>query len=274
MKTSLLFLALAGLTLPAAAIDIAAAGSTYNQTFDTLASSGTDLAWANDSTLPGWSLFRQPSPGTAITTYSAGTGSSSAGTFNSFGSTGSTERALGGTGAGTTYFGSPATGAVAGWIASSFTNKSGAALDGFNTTWDGEQWRNANTSAHTMVFEYGFGSSFTAVAAWNAPGAAFDFTSPVIGSTAGAVAGLFSGLGGTISGLSWADNETLWLRWVEINDTGNDHGLAIDNFTFTATGPSSAAVPEGGMTVAMLGLSMAGMAALRRRLGWCLPDIS
>jgi hypothetical protein len=35
--------------------------------------------------------------------------------------------------------------------------------------------------------------------------------------------------------LGWNAGDTLWLRWVERNDAGNDHGLAIDNFEL-ATG--------------------------------------
>jgi hypothetical protein len=37
-------------------------GSTYSQNFDTLAQTGTNITWSNDSTIPGWYLFRQPSP--------------------------------------------------------------------------------------------------------------------------------------------------------------------------------------------------------------------
>jgi hypothetical protein len=35
--------------------------------------------------------------------------------------------------------------------------------------------------------------------------------------------------------------DTLWIRWVEKNDMGNDHGMAIDNFSFsvpTSGGPT------------------------------------
>ncbi len=141
----------------------------------------------------------------------------------------------------------------------------------FTANWDGEQWRNSGQSAQTMIFEYGFGSSFTSVSAWNAPGTTFDFTSPVAGGTAGALDGNLAvnrkaGLGGTLSNLSWADNDTLWLRWLETNDINDDHGLAIDNFSFTTPRAPTASVPEGGMTMAMLGCSLLGMVALRRRL--------
>lgn len=260
------FLALASLTFPSHAISITAAGSAYTQNFDGLAASGTGMTWANDSTLPGWSLFRQT--GTAISTYRAGTGSATTGSFYSFGASGSNDRALGGLGTDGTYFGSPDPGYLAGWMAVSFSNGSGGSLDGFQVSWEGEQWRNGNATAQTMVFEYGLGSSFSTVASWATPGGLFDFSSVVNGGTAGAVvgnsAGLVAGRGGSVSSLSWAVNDTLWLRWVELNDTNSDHGLAIDNFSFTAN-RSSAAVPDGGTTFALFGLSFAGLAGLRRK---------
>jgi hypothetical protein len=35
-------------------------GTTYTQDFDSLANSGATVAWTNDSTLAGWSLFNLP----------------------------------------------------------------------------------------------------------------------------------------------------------------------------------------------------------------------
>ena len=57
-------------------------GTTYTQSFDDLASAGT--SWSNDSTLSGWSLFRRPAPGTAITAITQSNGSSNAGTFSRY----------------------------------------------------------------------------------------------------------------------------------------------------------------------------------------------
>lgn len=243
------------------------AGTAYSQNFDTLASSGIGNPWSNNSTLAGWFLYRQPAPGIALTTYDAATGSSTTGTFKSYGAAGSSERALGGLGAGSTYFDSPAPGAVAGWIAVAFNNATGGTLDSFTVSYDGEQWRNSgNTAAHTMRFEYGFGDPFTSVTAWTAPGGTFDWAAIVTGSPAGALdgnsTGLVAGRGGTISGLSWAAGDTLWMRWVEVNDTGDDHGLAIDNFSFTAR---TAAVPEPAEFAWVSGLALVGFSVWHRR---------
>jgi hypothetical protein len=54
----------------------------------------------------------------------------------------------------------------------------------------------------------------------------------------------------------------LWLRWGDINDPGNDDGLAIDNFSFST--PTAAPLPEP-QTLAMLGLGMAALFGFSRR---------
>lgn len=239
-----LFAAFAAAALPAfAAIEVGNGSNSYGQDFDGLANAGTSVAWVNDSTLAGWSLFNKD--GAAITSYAADNGGSNAGAFKSLGASGSDERALGGVGSGGSYFGSPPSGTVAGWIAVAFTNAGSSALDGFTVGWAGEQWRNGgNTSAQPMVFEYGFGASFAAVTTWTAPGGSFDFTSPVVGASAATVdgngAGRVAGLGGEVAA-AWAPGTTLWLRWTERNDSGNDHALALDDFSLSVT-----PVPEPG----------------------------
>lgn len=244
------------------------AGSTYVQNFD---STGASTSWINDTTLASWSLFRQPAPGTAITTYAAGNGGSNAGSFYSFGSA-SSERALGGVGSGGAYFGSPGSGAIAGWIAFNAKNDTGQTLTSLNVHYDGEQWRNGGNpseASQTMVMEYGFGSSFAGVSTWLAAGSTFNFASPVNTlPTAGAVdgngAGLLANKGGTIAA-TWNPNSDLWIRFAENNDTGNDHGLALDNFTFSATGV--AAVPEPStFLLGIVGMSAFGARKWRRRV--------
>jgi autotransporter-associated beta strand protein len=136
---------------------------------------------------------------------------------------------------------------VAGYIAFAATNSSPATLTSFTVGFDGEQWRDGGANGGTpvtqpMVLQYGFGTLFTDVTTWNEPGANFNWTAPVFtNTTTGAAvdgngAGLVTGLGGTINGLDWTTGQTLWVRWVERNDAGNDHGLAIDNFAFAWTG--------------------------------------
>lgn len=240
-----------------ATVSVTSAGFTYSQSFDALASTGSGVAWANDSTLTGWSLFAVP----AITTYSTSTGSngSTAGFF-SFGSAGNSDRALGAV-ITNAFAGSGGTVSTA----LALTNNSGSALTSFTVRYDGEQWRNnGNASAQSLVLQYGFGSSFAGIT-WTNAGSAFNFTSPVTGASAaivdGNVAGKVSNLGGTVT-TPWAAGSTLWLRWADLNDAGNDHLLAIDNVSLSVT----AAVPEPSSYALLLaGLGAVGFIARRRR---------
>ncbi|HEY3395027.1 MAG TPA: hypothetical protein VGK58_20150 [Lacipirellulaceae bacterium] len=244
-------------TLLLAALDYSSIGSNYVQNFDSLAATGIGHSWTNDSTIPGWSLFRvtagadsTPFP---MSAYDATDGSAGAGRFYSFGATDDGDRSLGAIGGGNFgNTGDQATGvglgAADGWIALSLMNSTGSVLNQVTVGYDGEQWRDAGDNeppaAQTMTFEYGFGSTFASVT-WTAPGGSFDFTSPVFTTTDGPVAGNTAGrvsdLGGTITDLDWQAGSVLWLRWVERNDPGLDHGMGIDNFSFAA---GATAIPE------------------------------
>jgi hypothetical protein len=65
----------------------------------------------------------------------------------------------------------------------------------------------------------------------------------------------------TISGLSVANENDIWFRWTDVNDTDTDAGLAVDNL-------SIAAVPEpatwGAISVFGL-LSICGLREWRQR---------
>lgn len=247
----------------------------YAQDFNTLASS-TNIAnttatpWVNDSTLSGWSLFNKNNAD--ISTYIANAGGAGNGSFYSFGSSGSSDRALGSVASNASYFGAPATGSAAGYIALAVTNQSSANIRAFSLSYDGEQWRSGTNAPQSLTVQYGFGDTFDAVSQWTSAGSAFDFTSPVTGSIRplnGDVAlNRVAGLGGTVTltdwsigqFLVWAPGQTLWVRWTDLNDAGNDHGLAIDNVVF------SVAVPEpSSHAIALAGLAVAGLVARRRK---------
>ena len=245
------------------AVSVTSGSFTYSQDFNSLGSAGTspvNLAWVNNSTIAGWSLFT--STLAAPTTYRAELGNQDIGSFTSYGANLSSERALGAIGDSSAYFGSPASGAIAGYIAVAFTNNAAVSLNSFTLSFRGEEWRYSTAPAQTMVLEYGFGSTFSSVGTWVAPGGSFDWTSPLFGAGAGGVDGNATSVlnrGGTTP-VSWAAGQTLWIRWIERNDVGADHGLAIDDLTFSVT-----AVPEPSQSAMLIMGALAILAATRRR---------
>jgi hypothetical protein len=228
-----------------AVLDYSSIGSVHTEDFDSLADSGFVIPWTNDSTLAGWSLFRATSATNltpiAISFYEASDGSATAGRFYSFGDT-AEDRALGSIGfqnfgdaGGESNIGF---GNVLGWITFGIRNNTGQTIEQVNVGFDGEQWRDSGNGpgdVQTMAFDYRVGSTFDTTAVWTAPPGNFDFDSPFSGG-GGALNGntvKVAGLGGQLSGLNWTHGEILWLRWTELNDVASDHGLAIDNFSFS-----------------------------------------
>lgn len=244
-KSTSAILALFAAASASATVSVTSGSFSYSQNFNSLATASASpvtASWTNDSTIVGWSLFL--SNLTAPTTYRAELGNQDVGSFTSYGADSSTDRALGGiSGPNNAYFGSPAAGAVSGYIAVAFTNNAGSALNSFTLGFSGEEWRYSSAGAQAMVLEYGFGATFASVATWSAPGGLFDWTSPQFGGAGlggidGNGIGRVSGRGGSVP-VTWAAGQTLWIRWIERNDVGANHGLAIDDLTFTVT-----AVPE------------------------------
>jgi hypothetical protein len=241
----------------------------YVQNFDSLASANgsTDVAWANDSTIAGWSLF--DSKLNARTFYRASSGADSGGYFYSYGLNGDGERALGALGSGGAYWGSPASSALSGYMAVAFRNDSGSSIENVGVYFDAEQWRvgQANVGTDTLDFRYGFGDSFASVQTWINPGVSFKYNSSVV-NTASAAGFATDGnanavtLGGDIA-TDWQAGQTLWITWIDYNSSGFDHGLAIDNVSLSV---AVTAVPEPA-SIAMLlaGLGIVGASVRRAR---------
>jgi len=147
-------------------------------------------------------------------------------------------------------------------------NSSGMIMEDVTISFTGEQWRRGDRVdvPNTLLFEYGITD---ATAGINGAGVVnlnsnLNFVSPVTtGDPNVALNGnsaenqLFRSA--TLTGFQWNPGEVLGLRWT-INDiTGQDDGLAIDNFSFSAT-----VVPEPTAFFMLAGLGMV-LAAGRRR---------
>lgn len=258
----------AAATSSQAAVMYTTAGSTYTENFNTLAIVNNVNAWTNDVTIPGWHAFRQPAPGTAMVSYRTDFGNSNTGNIYSFGAAGSTERAFGSIGSsGAAYTApggaGPGTNVVAAYYGMLITNNTGGAIENMTVTYDMEQWRDGGAAtpvAQPMVASWAinptdmFAASFVVGATTNSP--VFVNTAsgaPVDGNAAGLVANVSFVVPGTM-----AAGETLWVRFRELNDSGNDHAQAVDNFRFTA---SAVVVPE----PASIGLLALGALAGARR---------
>ncbi len=209
---------------------------TYSQNFDTLANSGTANAWADDSTIAGWYSQRS---GTG-TTYAADVGTATAGNLYSYGSASATERALGSIGSGTA--GSFSHGVL-------LQNTSGGSVTINSLAYIGEQWRKSGvTTAQVVTLWYQVSSgpitalTPTANTGWTAITAG-DFSSPVNTTGAGALDGNAAANRTAISidpNISVPDGNYVMIRWKDLDHSGSDHGLAIDDVSLGWIGSTAA----------------------------------
>lgn len=206
------------------------AGS-YQQNFDALG--GTNNGWTNNVTLPGWYASKGGGP---ATNYFAGSGGSTGGGIYSFGAT--ADRALGSLGAASIHYA----------YGVRFSNDTDAAQSGFVISYTGEQWRSGSTVApHALAFSYQISNRpFTNAhsGTWTAVGA-LDFSSPNLAGSQTALNGnaatnrhSFSNI--VLKGVTVLPGHELFLRWLDVDDTGFDNGLAIDDLFISFRAVTSA----------------------------------
>ena len=119
-------------------------------------------------------------------------------------------------------------------------------ITSLDISYTGEQWRNGgNITAHSLAFQYQIAGAAVIT----------DANAPTTGWTTFPHARLYSALlpppppprstatlpanrtayvskpHGTVTA-----GQEIWLRWKDLDDSGNDHGLAIDDFSVTANG--------------------------------------
>jgi hypothetical protein len=254
--TCLAALLVASLTSANAQVSYATLDSTYSQNFnDLFGSVPANNTTTAGSILPlGWSFVEAGA--NANTAIRVDPGTSGTGDTYLYGSTGSNERA----------FGSFASGSLTSQYGLQLINNSGVTINSFTITYDGEQWKDGGSGTavfNTLTFSYAINAtSLTSGTYIN--DTALNFTALVNNNTADAATDgnnasfRTAGITDTITGITLGVGDSLWLRWTDINDPGNDDGLAIDNFSFTAT-----AVPEPS-TMALAGLGLAAILGFRR----------
>jgi Ca2+-binding RTX toxin-like protein len=201
------------------------AGGTVSQDFNTLAPTGSDTV------MPiGWEFVESGT--NANTTYTADDGSLSAGNTYSYGPSGNVDRALG----------ALQSGALVPLIGVGLSNGGPVRITQVDVTYGGEQWRLGTDVSRVdrLDAEYSTNASSLTTGTWTAVDG-LDFTAPV--TTGGPIKIDGNGVGrtivaGSISGLNLATGQAVWIRWVDLNATGADDGLAVDDFSATAVGPA------------------------------------
>lgn len=231
---SCLFLMVAVNHYAAAQVSINPFSTSYSQNFDGLPASGTGTWVSGTAYFPGWYLNRTVTSTTSLLT---GTGSSNSGGVYSYGLAGSTDRALGAISSASSTVGEFAWGLL-------IQNNTGATITSLNISFTGEQWRSASTTApeQATTFWYALNSdpevfnlSPKSDAGWTSV-KELDFWGPVYKAAAGALDGNAPAnkryLSATIP-VSLPNGHYVMLRWKDLNDLYDDHGLAIDDFSMT-----------------------------------------
>jgi uncharacterized protein len=227
-------------------VSLTTASSAYTQNFNTLSS--TAGSTTNNLTIPGWFMTESGGGARDNEQYAVDTGSSNTGDTYSYGAAGNTERALGGLQSGTLI---PTIGAC-------FTNNTGSTVTSLQISYTGEQWRLGNTAAardDRLDLAFSLNATDLTTGTWTDVNA-LDFTNPIktavsAGALDGNSAANRTAISSTISSLSIANGATFWIRWTDLNASGADDGLAVDDFSLT---------PQGGPVIPTLNISDVAMA--------------
>ena len=212
-----------------AQISITSTNTAFTENFDGIGSTGTANAI---TTLPlGWT-FLETGTG-ANTTYAADNGATNSGNTYSFGTTASTERAFGGL----------QSGAVVPTIGAQFTNNTGSTITSLSISYSGEQWRLGTAGrVDRLDFQYSTTATSLSTGTWIDENN-LDFTSPTNTGATGALNGNATAnktaITFKITGLTITSGNIFWIRWNDLNASGADDGLAVDDFSITANAGAS-----------------------------------
>ncbi len=221
-----------------AATPISFSGTTYSENFDGLPSATPDPTFASAGPfdvpgIAGWSFFKAEG-NSAPALFRVGDGSANSGSMYSFGSVGSSDRALGGLASGS---GGYQFGAV-------FTNDTLSTLTSFTLNYNGEQWRYGGSGDRQspFVFEYSLNAPDITSGIFS-PAPSLNLTPTITtGENGGALDGNLAAnqttISSTTSGFLWQPGTTLTIRWTDTNNAGSDDGLAVDDLSFDAVAGS------------------------------------
>lgn len=207
--------------------------NTFSNVISTTTGVQTSLGPVVSTNLNGW--FGAKIAGAGNPDLVANDGSSSSGALYNYGTTGDTNRSLGALATGTT---TAAFGAL-------ISNSTGVTLNSIILNLTGKFWRSSTTEVNTLNFAYGVvdgvtvnnNNFLTAVAGTNLPSANVVGPAPVVSN------GPLDGnnptnqvlISNVVIPVTLAPGETMFFRWQDFNNGGNDAGLAIDDLSLTAS---------------------------------------
>ena len=224
----------------------------YTQNFNGAFLSSADYSlFDNAAANLGWYAL-STSTNAVPNIFDAEAGADNAGEFNNYGAAGQPERALGSVASNTSgdlFYGLRV------------QNDTGIFCRSIKIQYTGEQWRAANNSAQTLAFSYQVSAGdITSLSAGTWTNfTALNFTTPNLG-TGGAIDGNAAGNRTVIEQAIFVDipiGGEIMLRWIDANDSGNDHGVSIDDVTVTLFVPSAAGVSISGRVMTKDGRGIA-----------------
>ncbi len=127
-------------------------------------------------------------------------------------------------------------------------NNTGQTITRFTIGFYAEQWRNGGTSSlvgfsgeYRIVASGDIDSTATHIAVANMNAPALSAVSGSSFSMNGNSSSNRIERSATVTGISWANGQMLILRWRDLDETGSDNGLALDDVLFHASGTSTTA---------------------------------
>ncbi len=178
--------------------------------------------------LTGWEFLHKSGSGThAVFAQGAGTATSSG--IYSVGANSSTERALGSIAAGTGVYA----------FGIRLVNQTGTNLNKISGSFTAEQWRKGGSgNKNTWMGKYATGILNSIDPPNLLNHSAMNFSSIQFSTGVGSLNGNSpenqTTIQFTITGIDWKNGEELVLRWDDVDETGSDDLVAIDNFSFSA----------------------------------------
>lgn len=227
-KIILAILAITSVGIANAQTSVSITGTTYTQNFNSLDTTSTP-----SSNLPaGWKIYEYGTGAAVDQMYKGNTGSSNSGETYSYGSVGSTDRALGSIASLTGN--RPHYGVI-------FTNNTGAAITSINIQYMLEQWRHASDTlaiSDSLILEF----STTAIAindtnaSWQTSSIVATSPKNFVNTTNTILDGNLTANRNSVSGtitVNIPNGSNIALRFKDVKVSGSNDGLGVDDLNIT-----------------------------------------